>query len=237
MYKIKNKLQIILISKKIPNNFYIVSEGLKKCGSAIHNGNAPRYVLQTKGHLVTFCTMIIFQSSVKHSAINNLQWDYGSFAPVSPLCMRGDLPTEADRGKITQQILIKSLPGPKLCIRSAGIAYALTQFTDDDVFLLLSTPIEKTKKGLRSRSLGDIKLKLKRIDTVVSKYDLDIDDGKFPPRWLFNEEEVKVAFLGFQIKLQEIENEINERNEKLKQSGDVPYDVLLPSKIPCGIAI
>ena len=210
---------------------------MKKCGSAIHNGNAPHHVLQTKGQLVTFCTMIIFQSSVKHSAVNNLQWNYGSFAPVSPLCMRGDLPTEDDRGKITQQILIKSLPGPKLCIRSAGIAYALTEFTDDDVFLLLHSPSEKTKKGFRSRSLGDIRLKLKRIDTVVSRYDLDIDDGKFPPRWLFNEEEVKVAFLGFQIKLQEIENEINERNRKLKQRGDVLYDVLLPSKITCGIAI
>ena len=55
----------------------------------------------------------------------------------------------------------------------------------------------------------------------------------YPPRWLFNEEEVKTAFTNFQNKLHKIEDKIQERNYEL----DVPYEVLLPSQIPSGIAI
>ena len=179
--------------------------------------------------------MIIFQSSVKHAAVNNLQWDYLSFAPASPLCMRRDIPTEADRGTITQQHIIESLPDSTLCIRSAGIAYALTEFSKDEVFLLQHNKSFRLKELLKSYGCIRIRAKRSESDSIWSQ--LNIDCTRYHPRWLFGEEKAKIAFSKFQWKLREIENEINERNEKLTEEGCVPYDVLLPSKIPSGIAI
>ena len=190
--------------------------------------------MQTKDDLITLCTMIIFQSSVKHAAVNNLQWDYLSFAPASPLCMRGNLPTEDDRGKTTQEIVIESLPDAKLCIRSAGIAYALTEFSKDEVFLLQQNRSFRLKQLLKS--YGCIRIRASRSLESI-RPESNIDCTKYPPRWLFGEERAKIAFSKFQWKLREIENEINERNERLAEEGNVPYDVLLPSKIPSGIAI
>ena len=212
---------------------FILREALIKCGTAVKAQDATHNVLRTKEQLVTLCTMIIFQSSVKHAAVNNLQWDYLSFAPASPLCMRGDLPTEDDRGKITQKIIIESLPDPILCIRSAGIAYALTEFSPDELFLLHQEKSRKLRELLKAYGCIRIRTKRTKIDTQKS----ELDAGKYPPRWLFHEEEVKIAFLKFQLNLRGIENGINKRNEKLAEKGLVPYDVLLPSKIPSGIAI
>ena len=205
-------------------------------------------VLRSKEDLTTLCTMIIFTSSVRHAALNFLQWEYGSFAPVNPYCMRGNLPTENDRRKITQKFIMDSLPGPKHCIRAAGIAFTLTEFSEDEVFLLLKKDSKhgrKTKptqdlstfKRNRKRSLmpqGAVKYKI----TDSSRISKSIEDVSrmsplLPPRWLFNEQEVKNAYARFQNQLHQIEEKIKERNSSLT----IPYTVLLPSQIPVGIAI
>jgi hypothetical protein len=157
-----------------------------------------------KDDLITLCTMVVFTASAKHAAVNFLQFEYGSFAPVSPSTMRGDLPTETDRGKISKEFIFESLPDPEICIRFAAIVFTLTEIAEDEVFLLL----KNTKK-----SGGEL--------------------ASLPPRWLFTEENVTAAFHNFQIELEEIESKINDRNENLA----IPYSVLLPSRIPFGIAI
>ena len=277
----------------------IFSEGFSKIGitasaasrvtyMAEYRNNSHKYtgnVLHTKTELTTLCTMIIFASSVKHTALNFLQWEYGSFAPVSPYCMRGDLPTENDRGNITQKFVMDSLPGPQLCITAAGIAFTLTEFSEDEVFLLLQSAQSLNKKKCRKSSIENLRIHGRKLinkvnaPPVVRVKEIDdsafqtpqssslssnlfpprwqfsmplgargkaIDDSVFetlhtcslgselfPPRWLFNEEEVKIAFLTFQHRLHKIEEQIEERNSRLA----VPYTVLLPSRIPSGIAI
>ena len=54
-----------------------------------------------------------------------------------------------------------------------------------------------------------------------------------PPELLFNDIEVLQAIDKFQNSLHEIEIEISKRNSELK----IPYEVLLPSKIPYGISM
>ena len=210
-------------------------------------------VLQTKEDLTELCTKIIFATSAKHAAVNFLQWDYACFAPVNPYAMRGNIPTEDDRGKITEKLIVDSLPDRKNAIRSAGIAFTLTEFSDDEVYLLL--PFAKRRE--RSRSVQYTKFiskstapkafnfssnfgsaqNLPRIGELGSE--VSASAGKlltsqfYPPRWLFNEEEVRTAFTNFQNRLHTIEDKIRERNFEL----DVPYEVLLPSQIPSGIAI
>jgi hypothetical protein len=57
------------------------------------------------------------------------------------------------------------------------------------------------------------------------------------PRWLFSERKMKCPerqiMDKFVVRLQKIENDINERNETL----EIPYTVLKPSRIPAGCNI
>ena len=65
-------------------------------------------------------------------------------------------------------------------------------------------------------------------------YQLDSKpSGFFPPRWLFTEKEVEIAYNKFIERLREIQKSILKRRE----TGMTPYEVLLPSRIPYGIAI
>lgn len=81
-------------------------------------------------------TKIIFQSSVMHCAVNFLQFEYGCFSPNVPGLMRGKIPKESDRGNIDMQHILESLPNLRPCLAQAGVSYALTQFSEDEVFLL-----------------------------------------------------------------------------------------------------
>ena len=250
-YKIRCNVLFILffprLHLQIQIQFILFSEGFSNLGTTGKPHRTEDNVLHTKEELTTLCTMIIFASSVKHGAVNFLQWEYGSFAPVTPSCMRGNLPNEDDRGNITKQWVMDSLPDPKLCIRSAGIAFVLTEISDDEVFLLLQG---SSKNKRRTSNVEDLRingrklkssLSIQRESRVTAIDDTDLDDlhalslttNLFPPRWLFNEQNVKTAFLAFQHHLQRIEEQIEERNLDL----DIPYTVLLPSRIPCGIAI
>ena len=198
--------------------------------------------------------MVMFHSSVRHSSVNFPSFDYACFAPVSPVCMRGSIPSAKQRGKITEQDIFNSLPDPALSIRSAGIAMRTSEYSTDEVFLLQRA---KKKTGTRKswystalsllgfassqtntdrESAGDVlETATKEDETSTTKNNLDTSTKRIllPPRWLFNEEEIKSAFGSFQKKLEQIQNEIEKRNEEL----EIPYEFLLPSKIPFGIAI
>ena len=165
----------------------------------IHPPGLPQ-TLETKADLISIVTKVIFQSSVMHAAVNFLQFEYGCFAPNVPAVLRGPIPTEEDRGKIDLQRIMNTLPGREPSLVQAGAAFVLSEFSEDEVFLL-------PKKGANQ------------------------------PAWLFTEVNAKLAFDKFQTKLQSIEDFIAHRNQELISNGEVPYEVLLPSRIPYGIAI
>ena len=129
------------------------------------------------------------------------------------------------------------LPDPKHCIRGAGIAFVLSEFSEDEVFLLLG----KKNKKIRRKTLADVRtlgqsLRPRNMN-LNSEILSDLNSDSLPPRWMFTEDEAKTAFSDFQNKLQHIEDEIIERNSTLMKNGQVPYEVLSPSRIPSGIAI
>ena len=135
-----------------------------------------------------------------HAAVNFLQFDYGCFQPNVPGVLKGSIPTEDDKGKITEEDCLSTLTGREKCLEQAGAAFVLSEFSEDEVFLL-------PKEGKQKQS------------------------------WLFTENDAKLAFKKFQDRLEEIEKAINKRNDKLKEVNGVPYEVLLPSRVPVGIAI
>ena len=109
--------------------------------------------------------------------------------------MLGHIPKEDDKGNIDEKRVKSTLPGRDQCLEQAGATFVLSDFSDDEVFMLPK-------------------------------------EGKKQPSKLFTEEKAIEVFDNFQDRLQEIEVLINLRNQKL----DVPYETLLPSRIPYGIA-
>ena len=181
----------------------------------------PTVSITSKDELINLCTMIMFTSSAKHAAVNFLQWEYGCFAPISPSTMLGRIPQEEDRGQITKQQVIQSLPDAEISSRFAATCHVLSDFSEDEVFLLQ----EKNKTH-------DLNLNTESASQDLSVTKL-IEMGRLPPRWLFTEEKIVAAYMKFQKNLLDIEDQIIKRNKDLRY----PYEVLMPSKIPVGIAI
>lgn len=212
-------------------------------------------------------TKTIYQSSAGHAQVNFLQFEYGCFAPNVPAIMKGEIPKEEDRGKITMQKVMDSLPGFRPSLVQAGATFALSQFSENEVFLLPKTEHSKTSSHeliLNSRRCYHCCPRCQGLDgnakcckrpsccniTDDSKY-IFSDSEKycpnsvgqfdsnghwksfFPPRWLFTERNVEIAYNKFIQRLRIIQDTIIQRRKK----GITTYEVLLPSRIPYGIAI
>ena len=226
--------------------------------------------LESKKSLIDIVTKTIYQSSVGHAQVNFLQFEYGCFAPNVPAIMKGEIPKEEDRGKITMQKVMDSLPGFRPSLVQAGATFALSQFSENEVFLLPKTEHSKTSSHeliLNSRRCyhccprcqgldGNAKC-CKRpsccniTDDPSDRYYIFSDSEKycpnsvgqfdsnghwksfFPPRWLFTERNVEIAYNKFIQRLRIIQDTIIQRRKK----GITTYEVLLPSRIPYGIAI
>ena len=156
--------------------------------------------MDNKSVLTSIITKVVYQASVGHAAVNFLQFDYGCFLPNAPGVLLGSIPTKEDKENINETYIKKCLPGRDKCLEQAGAAFVLSEFSDDEVFLL--------HKGDKSKA-----------------------------KFLFTEPEVKLVFEKFQERLQQIEDWINDRNTDLIGKAEVPYETLLPSRIPYGIAI
>ena len=229
------------------------------------NSNPPGLsnVMETKETLMDIVTKTIYMSSVNHAQVNFLQFEYGCFAPNMPAVLKGDLPKEKDRGKITMQTVMDALPGLRSSLVQAGAAFTLSEFSDKEVFLLPESEVDRyhnenlikrcvdyncrcpsryiRKKDLGSKNAHKCDYTCKKCESD-EQYNFSYDhiyqldskpSGFFPPRWLFTEKEVEIAYNKFIEALREIQKSILKRRE----TGMTPYEVLLPSRIPYGIAI
>jgi len=133
----------------------------------------------------------------------------------------GKIPEENDRGKITKQDILKSLPDAEIAARFASICHVLSDFSEDEVYLLH----EKNKKNESTQNLKTDSQSLSTSELIAT--------GILPPRWLFTQQNIVNAYLKFQKSLLDIEDHIKMRNKGLRY----PYKVLMPSRIPYSIAI
>nr|XP_039267987.1 allene oxide synthase-lipoxygenase protein-like [Styela clava] len=82
--------------------------------------------------LICLCTSIIYTSSVQHATVNFPQYETYKFVPNSPLAMR--LPPHK-RGEATMSRILKSLPDVDMATITITIAYTLSSFSPDEVYL------------------------------------------------------------------------------------------------------
>ncbi|KAL5491869.1 hypothetical protein EMCRGX_G017234 [Ephydatia muelleri] len=146
-------------------------------------------VIETKTQLVELCTLIIFNASAQHAAVNFGQYEIYSFSPNSPTGLR--LPAPTVKGEANLKTILDALPDLDTAGLAIAVAHMLSQYSPDECFL-----------------------------------------GSFYGE-RFGEKKVQCAVTKFVKTLANIEDKIKERNKSL----DVPYEYLLPSKVPNTIAI
>ncbi|OCT70163.1 hypothetical protein XELAEV_18037084mg [Xenopus laevis] len=90
-------------------------------------------VIKTKDKLIEYLTLVIFTASGQHAAVNFGQYDWCSWIPNSPPTMRQPPPTE--KGVVTIEFIIESLPDRGRSCWHLGAVWALSQFQDNEIFL------------------------------------------------------------------------------------------------------
>ena len=108
----------------------------------IHDNGFPGYDGVVNGHgfpdqikrkedLIQHCTLIVFNGSAQHAAVNFGQFNMAGFVPNSPYAMQRPPPTKKD--ETTYANILESLPDIFTAGLSFGLVYALSEFSPDEV--------------------------------------------------------------------------------------------------------
>ena len=95
----------------------------------------------TKIRLLDLLTKIIFSVTALHASVNYLQFDYMGFPPCSPGTMRGSIPNESDRGRITMRRILDSLPDQMLSASQVELSYIMSCYSPEELYIT-NTPLE-----------------------------------------------------------------------------------------------
>uniref|UniRef100_UPI00398ED148 polyunsaturated fatty acid 5-lipoxygenase-like isoform X1 n=2 Tax=Pristiophorus japonicus TaxID=55135 RepID=UPI00398ED148 len=108
--------------------------------------------IKTIEKLIEYLTLIMFTTSAQHAGVNFGQYDWSSWIPNSPPTMRQPPPSE--KGTVTIEYIIESLPDRGRSCWHLGAVWALSQFQDNEQFLGMYTDehfIEKPVKEAMER--------------------------------------------------------------------------------------
>ncbi|XDV17321.1 hypothetical protein PO909_023201 [Leuciscus waleckii] len=89
--------------------------------------------LETREELVKYLSIVIFNASAQHAAVNFGQFDWYGWIPNSPSTMR--MPPPDQKGKVDMDYIMKSLPDHECASLALGTAWALTQFQENELYL------------------------------------------------------------------------------------------------------
>ncbi|XP_003219928.1 polyunsaturated fatty acid 5-lipoxygenase isoform X1 [Anolis carolinensis] len=116
--------------------------------------------IKTREKLSEYLTVVIFTTSAQHAAVNFGQYDWCSWIPNAPPTMRCPPPTE--KGSVTIEYIIESLPDRGRSCWHLGAVWALSQFQENEVFLgmypdehFIEKPVKDAMKKFR-KNLDDI---------------------------------------------------------------------------------
>ena len=91
--------------------------------------------MESHEKLIYWCTLIIFNGSAQHAAVNFGQFDIYGFVPNAPFTLHKPPPTK--KGKTTFADILESLPNLLTAGLSAGLAFSLAQFSPDEVSVIV----------------------------------------------------------------------------------------------------
>ena len=87
--------------------------------------------IESREELILYCTLIMYNGSAQHAAVNFGQYDIYGFVPNAPFALRKPPPTE--KGVTTYAHILESLPTIHTSGILIGLVHALTQYSPDEV--------------------------------------------------------------------------------------------------------
>ncbi|MBN3272299.1 LOX5 lipoxygenase, partial [Polyodon spathula] len=133
------------------------------------NGNEdlgfPKTVV-TRDKLTEYLTVIIFTASSQHAAVNFGQFDWCSWIPNSPPTMRHPPPTE--KGVVTINYIIESLPDRGRSCWHLGAVWALSQFQENELFLGMYPDEHFIEKPVKN-AMKQFRKKLDEISSIIKE--------------------------------------------------------------------
>ena len=86
--------------------------------------------INTKDELIEYCTLIIFNGSAQHAAVNFGQFDIYGYAPNSPSAVRQP---PHKKGTASYTHILNSLPDTYATMLTTSLVYSLVQYSPDEV--------------------------------------------------------------------------------------------------------
>ncbi|XP_066456712.1 polyunsaturated fatty acid 5-lipoxygenase [Eleutherodactylus coqui] len=139
--------------------------------------------IKTKKELVEYLTLAIFTASAQHAAVNFGQYDWCSWIPNAPPTMRCPPPTE--KGVITIQDIIESLPDRGRSCWHLGAVWALSQFQDNELFLGMYPDEHFVEKSMKQ-----VMAKFRKNLEDIASFILDRDKNKKLPYYYLSPDRI-----------------------------------------------
>ncbi|KAL2090268.1 hypothetical protein ACEWY4_014956 [Coilia grayii] len=121
---------------------------------------------QTVGEVVKFVTMVIFNVTGQHSAVNTGQFDFGGWLPNSPNSMQKPPPTR--KGVANERLLLDSLPSVKITALGAVFRWSLST-NSTDFIRLGQFPDELFCEDAPLRIIRELQAELSILDNQIDE--------------------------------------------------------------------
>ena len=114
--------------------------------------------ISSKKVLVELCTLIVFSGSAQHASVNFGQYELFGFIPnaSTTLC----LPPPSGKGVAAYITLLQTLPDKDDTGGQVSAAYILSQYSDDEVGMTATCPINNNNIRVATINIAGIPRKL-----------------------------------------------------------------------------
>ncbi|CAL1596190.1 unnamed protein product [Knipowitschia caucasica] len=129
------------------------------------NSGVPQF-FHTLPELVKFVTMVIFTCSAQHTAVNNGQFEFGSWMPNSPGSLKHPPPSK--KGFATEATLLETLPDVGTTVHVMAVLYLLSKQSTDFV-ALGHYPEEYFSEEIPKRRIKEFQTDLEELHNFIEK--------------------------------------------------------------------
>ncbi|XP_072518407.1 polyunsaturated fatty acid lipoxygenase ALOX15B-like [Salminus brasiliensis] len=122
--------------------------------------------------VVKFVTMVIFTVSAQHAAVNNGQFEFGSWMPNLPTSLR--LPPPQKKGVVTEETIFKTLPDVTTTIHGMAVLCLLSMKSSDH-YPLGQYKEELFSEEVQCRRITEFREDLKRLEADIENRNKSLD--------------------------------------------------------------
>ncbi|KAM3876873.1 polyunsaturated fatty acid lipoxygenase ALOX8-like [Diretmus argenteus] len=127
---------------------------------------------QTVEEVTKFATMVIYTSSAQHAAVNNGQFDYGSWIPNAPAILQKAPPTA--KGQSSMEAILETLPNKATGVSFMSLAWLLSKKYLDFIPLGMY-PDQHFDEPAVKQMIKDFQAELSSLSEAIAKRNAELE--------------------------------------------------------------